>query len=131
MKVMLDRPTGQVDLSCDRAGLSGLAALVASGTGTMAGEEATSPWGETPLTRIAVRTEGDRVLITADAATRTLTITGAREHLRVLAEILADVAGATDGGHVHIEHYPDHPYLAEGAAPLVVSSPLGGMPLRP
>jgi hypothetical protein len=30
---------------------------------------------------------------------------------------------ATDGGHLHIEHYPDHPYIGEGSLPLVVNSP--------
>jgi cytochrome P450 len=103
---------------------------VRSGDGTVAVEEAASPYGEIALTRAEVRTTGGLVLLTAGAETRTLTISGAPEHLSTLADIVEDMAASTDGGHVHIEHYPDHPYLEAGSAPLVLNSPLGGMPLR-
>lgn len=128
MKVMFHPPSGQVDLASTRAGLRKLAALLASGSGTMAGEQATSPWGEIPLARIAVGTSRSRVLVSVDAAARTLSVTGAPEHLNVLAEIVDDLAAATAGGHVHVEHYPDHPYLQEGSFSLILNSPLGGMP---
>jgi hypothetical protein len=130
MKIMFHPPTRMVDVASDRAGLSRLASLVRSGDGTLAAEEATSPYGEIALTRAEVRTTGGLVLLTAGAETRTLTISGAPVHLSTLADILEDMAASTDGGHVHIEHYPDHPYLEEGSAPLVLNSPLGGMPLR-
>ncbi|MFC5748735.1 Imm32 family immunity protein [Actinomadura rugatobispora] len=130
MRLMFHPPTAMVDVSSDRAGLSRLASLVASGDGTLPAEEGASPYGEIALTRVTVRTADGLVLLTADAGGRTLTISGDREHLGVLADVLEDMAASTDGGHVHIEHYPDHPYLEEGSAPMVVNSPLGGMPRR-
>ncbi|MFD8006720.1 Imm32 family immunity protein [Streptomyces mirabilis] len=39
-------------------------------------------------------------------------------------------ASAEDGGHLHIDYFPGHFYLAEGSLPLVVNSPHGGMPTR-
>ncbi|XVQ08847.1 Imm32 family immunity protein [Spirillospora sp. CA-255316] len=130
MKLMFHPPSTMVDVSSDRAGLARLASLVASGGGTLAAEEAASPYGEIALTRAEVRTTDGLVLLAGDAETRTLTISGAPEHLSALAGILEDMAASTDGGHVHIEHYPDHPYLGEGSAPMIVNSPLGGMPHR-
>nr|WP_170201760.1 hypothetical protein [Actinocorallia herbida] len=50
--------------------------------------------------------------------------------LRGLAQEINEIADLADGAHFHIEHYPDHPYLAEGSQPLVVNSPHGGMPAR-
>jgi hypothetical protein len=50
--------------------------------------------------------------------------------LHVLATNIDNMAQASDGGHVHIEYYPDHPYIAEGSLPLVINSPHGGMPTR-
>ncbi|MFD0350706.1 hypothetical protein ACFQ0M_41185 [Kitasatospora aburaviensis] len=58
-------------------------------------------------------------MISGDAAARA-----------VLAENLRGMACAEDGGHLHVEYFPDHFYLAEGSLPLVVNSPHGGMPRR-
>ena len=33
-------------------------------------------------------------------------------------------------GHLHIDYFPGHAYLAEGSLSLVVNSPHGGMPLE-
>jgi hypothetical protein len=125
MKVMLHPPSNMVDVSSDHGGLAYLAGLVASGAGTMLTEDTASPYGEIALTQVTVRTTAGRVRITADTDTRTLAIAGAAEHLEALADALADVAQSSGRGHVHIEHFPDHPYLREESAPLVVS-PLSG-----
>ncbi|WP_439957425.1 Imm32 family immunity protein [Nocardia arthritidis] len=33
-----------------------------------------------------------------------------------------------DGGHLHIDYFPGHPFLVEGSLPIVIDSPHGGMP---
>jgi hypothetical protein len=131
VRILLFPSTGEVEVSADRTGLGDLAALVASGDGAMAGEDTSDLAQAIPLTRLRVRTrEGEAVMISADTGGRTLTVTGAPGHLGVLAEILGESAAADDGGHIHIEHYPDHPYLGEGSLPLIVNNPAGGMPRR-
>ncbi|WP_425424625.1 Imm32 family immunity protein [Streptomyces phaeochromogenes] len=55
-------------------------------------------------------------------------ISGDSDNRGVLAENLRDLATAEDGGHLHIDYFPGHFYLAEGSLPLVVNSPHGGMP---
>ncbi|WP_328422770.1 hypothetical protein OG470_09440 [Micromonospora sp. NBC_00389] len=40
------------------------------------------------------------------------------------------MADMEDGGHLHVDHFPDHPYLAPGSIPLVVNGPHGGMPVH-
>lgn len=50
--------------------------------------------------------------------------------LAILAGNFAAMGEADDGGHLHIESYPDHFYLAEDSLPLVANFPLGGMPRR-
>jgi hypothetical protein len=47
-----------------------------------------------------------------------------------LADNLRAMAAAEDGGHLHIDYFPNHPYLVEGSMSLVVNSPHGGMPTR-
>ncbi|MEU8310819.1 hypothetical protein AB0C84_45665 [Actinomadura sp. NPDC048955] len=69
-------------------------------------------------------------MIAADIDAKSLTITGNLRALRVIANSLSQMAQSEDGGHLHIEHYPDHPYIKEGSLPLVVNSPHGGMPTR-
>ncbi|ANZ37188.1 hypothetical protein BBK82_15065 [Lentzea guizhouensis] len=62
---------------------------------------------------------GGKVVV--DVVGRDLVVTGGAEHLAVLGEVLRDLADEPDFGyHVHIDHFPDHYYLAEGSWPLVV-----------
>jgi hypothetical protein len=49
-------------------------------------------------------------------------------HKAVLAANLRETAEMQDGGHLHVDHVPGHPYLAPGSISLVVNSPHGGMP---
>jgi hypothetical protein len=129
MKVLFHPASNMVDLSSDPAGLADLAALFSTGAGMRSSEDGASSNGEVALTRLIARTTTGRILITADEHTRTLTFAGSAQHLNTLAEIVHETAVAADGGHVHIEHYPDHPYLAQGSTPVVLNHPLGGMPL--
>lgn len=52
---------------------------------------------------------------------RVLTITGAPEHLAVLADVVRDLAGDPDPDtHVHVEYFDGHYYLAESDVGLVL-----------
>lgn len=56
----------------------------------------------------------------------TLTITGSKQNLAILSEnilFLANHPETLNGmpNHLHIEHYPDHYYLAPSSLPLVIS----------
>jgi hypothetical protein len=131
VRILLYPPTGEINLSADQAELTELAALVASGNGTMTSQDTSGDVpGDTALTRIHVRVADSEVMIAADTDTRSLTITGNLRTLHILASNLTEMAQADDGGHLHIEHYPDHPYITEDSLPLVVNSPHGGMPTR-
>ncbi|MFF5003718.1 hypothetical protein ACFY3G_12870 [Streptomyces phaeochromogenes] len=55
-------------------------------------------------------------------------ISGDSDNRAVLAENLRDLTTAEDGGHLRIDYFPGHFYLAEGSLPLVVNSSHGGMP---
>jgi hypothetical protein len=131
MRILFFPPTREIDLSGDQDDLTALAALVASASGTLSSEAGPeNPSGQIVLTCVRVQTTETMVLFKGDPDTRSLIITGSPEHLRILAENLTEMAQADDGGHQHIEHWPDHFYLAEGSHPLVVNSPHGAMPPR-
>ncbi|WP_328692070.1 hypothetical protein OHA74_25080 [Streptomyces phaeochromogenes] len=55
-------------------------------------------------------------------------ISGDSDNRAVLAENLRDLATPEDGGHLRIDYFPGHFYLAEGSLPLEVNSPHGGVP---
>ncbi|WP_329362329.1 Imm32 family immunity protein [Streptomyces sp. NBC_01483] len=128
MKLVSDPGYGEVDLSASAEELTGLASAVAQGEGLFS--SIFSPDGNT-LAGVEVRgSSGPGVLIHRDAERQILVISGDSAGRTVLAENLRDMATAEDGGHLHIDHFPGHRYLAEGSLPLVVNSPHGGMPTR-
>lgn len=65
-----------------------------------------------------------------DAARRILVISGDPAAREILADNLHAMGTATDGGHLHVDYFPGHPYLVEGSVSLVVNSPHGGMPTQ-
>ncbi|MFI8327169.1 hypothetical protein [Streptomyces sp. NPDC085529] len=73
---------------------------------------------------------GPGVLVQRDAERQILVIRGDSVGRAALAEQLLAMATAEDGGHLHIDYFPGHAYLAEGSLSLVVNSPHGGMPLE-
>ncbi|MEU9187928.1 hypothetical protein AB0D14_25980 [Streptomyces sp. NPDC048484] len=121
---------GEVDLSASAAELTSLADAVARGEGLLS--STFSPGGNgDALGGVEVRgTSGPGVLIRRDAERHILVISGDVAGRAVLAENLREMATAEDGGHLHVEYFPDHFYLAEGSLPMVVNSPHGGMPTR-
>jgi len=74
------------------------------------------------------KTSGPGVLIRLDSERQILVISGDSAGRAVLADNLLSMASAEDGGHLHVDYFPGHFYLAEGSLSLVVSSPHGGMP---
>ncbi|MCX5188514.1 hypothetical protein [Streptomyces sp. NBC_00268] len=128
MRLVSDPGYGEVELSASAEELTGLASAVARGEGLFS--SILSPGGNT-LAGVEVRgSSGPGVLIHRDAERRILVISGDFAGRAVLAENLRDMATAEDGGHLHIDYFPGHHYLAEGSLPLVVNSPHGGMPTR-
>ncbi|KOV17659.1 hypothetical protein ADK60_27225 [Streptomyces sp. XY431] len=105
-----------------------LAAAVAEGEGLLS---STPSAGSDALAGIEVKkTAGPGVLVHLDSERQVLVISGDSAGRTVLAENLRGMASAEDGGHLHIDYFPGHFYLAEGSLPLVVNSPHGGMPTR-
>ncbi|MFI1480893.1 hypothetical protein [Streptomyces sp. NPDC020747] len=128
MRLVSDPEYGEVDLSASAEELTGLASAVAQGEGLLS---SAYPSDGNTLAGIEVRgTSGPGVLIHRDPERQILVISGDSASRTVLAENLQAMATAEDGGHLHVDYFPGHFYLAEGSLPLVVNSPHGGMPTR-
>ncbi|MFI0451749.1 hypothetical protein [Actinomadura sp. 6N118] len=128
MRLVSDPTYGEVDLSASAEELTRLASAVAQGEGLL---RSTSSPGSNTLAGVEVKkTSGPGVLIHRDPEQQILVISGDSASRAVLAENLQAMAAAEGGGHLHIDYFPGHFYLAEGSLPLVVNSPHGGMPTR-
>jgi hypothetical protein len=112
----------------DRATGRDLADLIARGEGEMAGDQTTDPAPYPQLldeVRIAPAPSGPdgKVVLGISDDGKALTITGAREHLAVLADVVRDLADDPDLRpitHVHVDYYEGHYYLAESQVSLVL-----------
>ncbi|MFC8719826.1 hypothetical protein [Kitasatospora sp. NPDC057198] len=113
---------GEVLLAGSAEELRRLAGLVGAGAGLLPAHGS--------LLGVEVRASEGGVLAAVDEGRSLLAIGGGDAGRAVFAEELREIAALEDGGHFHIEHHPDHFYLAEGSLPLVVESPHGGMPRR-
>ncbi|MEV7347068.1 hypothetical protein [Streptomyces sp. NPDC093544] len=130
MRLVSDPVSGEVDLTATATELACLARAVAEGVGFISSVSA-SPLDGNTLAGIEVRkAPGSGVRIGLDARRQILVISGDPDARAVLAENLHAMVTAEDGGHLHIDHFPEHPYLVAGSLPLVVNSPHGGMPTR-
>lgn len=128
MRLISDPGSGEVDLAASAEELMRLARAVAVGEGLV---RATSSPGSNALAGVRVnKTSGPGVLVRRDSEEQILVISGDSASRAVLAENLQAMAAAEGGGHLHIDYFPGHFYLAEGSVPLVVNSPHGGMPTR-
>ena len=128
MRLACDPLFSEVDLIASAEELSRLAGAVADGEGLLS---STASPGSNDLAGVEVRkTSGPGVLIHLDPERRILVISGDSAGRAVLADNLLGMASAEGGGHLHVDYFPGHFYLAEGALSLVVSSPHGGMPAR-
>lgn len=128
MRLICDPLYGEVDLTASAEELNRLAGAIAEGEGLLS---STPSPGRDALAGIEVRkTVGPGVLVHLDSERQFLVISGDSAGRAVLADNLRGMASAEDGGHLHIDYFPGHFYLAEGSLPLVVNSPRGGMPTR-
>ncbi|GJF34998.1 hypothetical protein KNE206_76980 [Kitasatospora sp. NE20-6] len=126
MRLICDPVYGDVDLTASAEELNRLADAVAEGEGLLS--SVPSP-GSDALAGVEVeKATGPGVLVRLDTGRRVLVISGDAAGRAVLADNLRGMASAEDGGHLHVDYFPGHFYLAEGSLPLVVNSPHGGMP---
>ncbi|MGW4981653.1 Imm32 family immunity protein [Streptomyces mirabilis] len=128
MRMVSDPGYTEVDLSASAEELTWLASAVARGEGLLSATS--SPGGDALVGVEVLKSSGPGVLIRRDAERQILVISGDSVGRAVLAGDLRAMATYEDGGHLHIDYFPGHFYLAEGSLPLVVNSPHGGMPRR-
>jgi hypothetical protein len=112
----------EVDMALDAEASSELADMIARGEGEMAANQTVDPKPyDQLLDAVRIATAPGKVVLGLDAEGRVLTITGALEHLAVLANVVRDVPLDTDPkAHVHVEYFEDHYYLAESEVSLVL-----------
>jgi hypothetical protein len=126
VKLVCSPPFSEVDLVASAEELSRLAGAVADGEGALS---STASSGSNDLAGVVVRkTSGPGVLIRLNPERQILVISGDSAGRAVLADNLLGMASAEDGGHLHVDYFPGHFYLAEGSLSLVINSPHGGMP---
>jgi hypothetical protein len=126
VKLVCDPVYGEADLTASAEELNRLASAVDAGEGLLG---STSAPGSDNLAGVEVRKgSGTGVRIHLDAPRHVLVISGDGVARAALADNLRAMAAAEDGGHLHIDYFPDHPYLVEGSLSLVVNSPHGGLP---
>jgi hypothetical protein len=126
VRLVCDPVSSEVDLKASAEELSRLAVAVADGEGVL--RSAVSP-GSNDLAGVEVKkTSGPGVLIRLDPERQILVISGDSAGRAVLADNLLSMASAEDGGHLHVDYFPGHFYLAEGSLSLIINSPHGGMP---
>jgi hypothetical protein len=119
--------TGELNLTATAAELTRLAGMIAAGNGSLS----CTPEPSDTLAGVEVADSPDPgVRIHDDTRRKVLLITGDPAARDILAHIIRETAEMDDGGHLHIDHFPDHPYLVAGSLPLIVNSPHGGMPTR-
>lgn len=128
MRLVSDPVFGEVDLTASAEELADLAEAVAEGDRFI---RSTSSEGSALLAGVAVeKASRPGVRIDLDASRQTLVISGDPDARAILADNLRAMATAKDGGHLHVDYFPEHPYLLEGSVPIVVNSPHGGIPSR-
>lgn len=128
MRLAADPPFGEVDLTASVEELACLVSAVAKGEGFIG---SMSPLDGDTLAGVEVKKASGRgVRIELDASRQVLVISGDPGARAILAANLRSMATAEGGGHLHIDYFPEHPYLVGGSLPIVVNSPQGGMPSR-
>jgi hypothetical protein len=128
VRLVCDPPFTEVTLMASAAELSRLAGAVANGEGLLS---STASPGGNDLAGVEVKSaSGPGILIHLDPERQILVISGDCAGRAGLADNLLSMASAEGGGHLHVDYFPGHFYLAEGSLSLVVSSPHGGMPTR-
>jgi hypothetical protein len=130
VRVTLDPEFAEVDISGTEDDYVRMAALLRQGAGTLDTDTgATGPRRQLVLSAVRVSTvPGSALLVHPDTPEEALLISGDLRFLTILADNVASVGSDERGGHLHIEYFEGHAYLADGSAPLIFNSPHGSMP---
>jgi hypothetical protein len=118
----------EAEITMDRTAGRELAEIIARGEGELAGDQTADPSPYEELldaVRVAPAPSGSegKVVLGLSDDGKTLTITGAREHLAVLAKVVRELADDPDLRpitHVHVEYFEGHYYLAESEVSIVL-----------
>lgn len=123
IQVLRHAETGEMEISSDPEGLTALARAVRNAPATVEVEAPEKTWPyDQALTSVRVEDSASLVLIDHDAGATAMRITGSPESRDILAENLVNFAqDGKSGDHWHIDWFPDHFYLAEGSASVVVA----------
>lgn len=114
MRLVCDPVYSEVDLTASAEELNRLASAVAEGEGLFS---STSSPGSNALAGVEVKkTSGPGVCVHLDSPRQILVISGDSVARAVLADNLHAMAMAIaeDGGHLHVDYFPEHPFLVEG-----------------
>jgi hypothetical protein len=121
-----ERPE-EIEVEADHIGLAALSTLLSKGRGsieTSVLSEAATPYAGY-ITRIEIETSNGLVSISRHATT--LKFRGSTESLSTLArnfdpifETPQAVSPNSVPYHIHIEHYPDHPYIDSDSIPMIL-----------
>jgi hypothetical protein len=121
----LAEKTGEVKLAANGQELDDLADAIESGSGFLELNTALDvrPY-DVALSKLSIAvSDRQTVRIAVDRDGRRLLISGAVQHLAVLAQNLRGLAReGRPGEHLHIEYFPGHFYLDQQSAPFVVES---------
>ncbi|WP_330290041.1 Imm32 family immunity protein [Streptomyces sp. NBC_00576] len=123
VKVLRGDSTGELELSGTRSELLTLGRELRKGHGEIPLEKVSDPFPyNRSLSRMSVRRASGKVMISSSGDSESLDVRGGPEALALLADNIEGFASEADADdHLHVDHYPDHDYLAEGSGSVVVS----------
>ncbi|MFC5185043.1 hypothetical protein ACFPM5_26990 [Actinomadura harenae] len=122
LKVLREDSTGEMELSGTRSELLALAREFRRGRGEVRIPKVSdpAPYGRS-LSRIDFRQASGKVGISSSGDGEVMEVQGGLDSLALLADNIEGFALEADqGDHLHVDHFPEHDYLAEGSDPLVV-----------
>ena len=115
-------PMREIDVTFSRTAAAAFADALADGAGTFQAKVGTDPGPyQSFLSGIEVAAQPTgKVVMSLDMAARNLRFAGAVEYLTVLGNNIRNLAEAPDpSGHLHVEYFEDHYYLAESELSVV------------
>ncbi|ONI91548.1 hypothetical protein ALI22I_07900 [Saccharothrix sp. ALI-22-I] len=124
LRVLYAPETDEIKVSGDRDALAELGHAIDAGTGRFVLDQSGDP---APYDLVLGAVEIDtvpsgKVVVASDVDRSTLTISGERSALSLLARnVLGLAEDGTVGEHAHIDYFPDHFYLSPDSAPAVLT----------
>lgn len=122
-KVLRGEPTGELELSGTRSELLALADELRRGHGRIPLAEVSNPFPYSrSLSWMRIHPGSGKILISSSEDSSCVDVRGGPEALALLADGIEGFAAQADqDGHLHVDHFPDHDYLAEGSGSVVVA----------